>query len=318
MHFSYSPMNAHAANQKSTKPGWTIPIALQLGRVSNLPTVWTNTLAAIVLSGQAISLTHFLALMIAMSLAYVGGMFLNDAFDRNIDALERPERPIPSKRVAAKEVFIAGFSMLLITVILVSAVGFQTSNTLAAFVSSTALCVSIVVYNIWHKGNPISPLLMGLCRLLVYICCAMSLTTEPQQWVLLGALVTLCYLIGLTYTAKQEQFGHVSTLWPLAFLTIPIMLGAYHVSESMFVMASVFVLSFWTLYCLRLILRRQPGDIPRAVVRLIAGISLVDGLLISTYLSLVADAPIHVLPLLLLCYLAFGTTLLLQRYVSGT
>lgn len=311
-------MNAHTAIQESTDPGWTIPIALQLGRVSNLPTVWTNTLAAIVLSGQAISLTHIISLMIAMSLAYVGGMFLNDAFDRNIDAQERPERPIPSKRVAAREVFISGFSMLLITVMIVTAVGIQTSNALAALVGSTALCLSIVAYNIWHKGNPISPLLMGLCRLLVYICCAMSLTTEPQQWVFIGALVTLSYLIGLTYTAKQEQFGQVSTLWPLAFLTIPIMLGIYHINDSTLVLASVFVLSLWILYCLRLILRRQPGDIPRAVVRLIAGISLVDGLLISTYLALVADTPIHVLPLLLLCYLAFGTTLLLQRYVSGT
>ena len=47
-----------------------------------------------------------------MSLAYIGGMFLNDAFDREIDAKERPERPIPSKKVKASEVFAAGFTLL--------------------------------------------------------------------------------------------------------------------------------------------------------------------------------------------------------------
>ncbi|MFT7209943.1 MAG: 4-hydroxybenzoate polyprenyltransferase [Granulosicoccus sp.] len=319
MHFSYSTMTAHAVKQEITDPGWTIPVALQLGRVSNLPTVWTNTLAAIVLSGQAVSLVNFIALIIAMSLAYTGGMFLNDAFDRNIDTLERPERPIPSKRIAAKEVFIAGFAMLLVTVMLVTAVGVQTSNALQAFVSSTGLCLSVVIYNIWHKGNPISPLLMGLCRLLVYICCAMALTTELNQWVLVGAFITMAYLIGLTYTAKQEQFGQVSTLWPLAFLAVPVVFGStYHNTGSVFVLAGVFTLSIWILYCLRLILRRQHGDIPSAVVRLIAGISLVDGLLISIYLTSVEDTFAYVLLLMLLCYLAFGITLLLQRYVSGT
>ena len=84
------------------------------------------------------------------------------------------------------------------------------------------------------------------------------------------------------------------------------------------VVANVCILSVWILYCLKLILRRQPGDIPRAVVRLIAGISLIDGLLISMYLTHVADTSAYVLPLVLLCYLAFGITLLLQRYVSGT
>lgn len=270
------------------------------------------------LSGYAAAWFHVVVLMLAMSFAYVGGMFLNDAFDRKIDALERPERPIPSKQVNAKEVFIAGFSMLAIMILIVTAVGINTGNAISAFVSASALCLSIVVYNCWHKGNPISPLLMGLCRLLVYICCALSLTAEPQQWVLVGAFITLAYLIGLTYTAKQEQFGQVFTLWPLAFLAIPVLLGAFYIKASGLVFISVLLINLWILYCLRLILRRKSGDIPRAVVRLIAGISLVDALLISMCMSGGAFMLGDTLPLLLLCYTAFGITLLLQRYVSGT
>lgn len=311
-------MNANLAAQAIDNSGWRFSVVMQLGRVSNLPTVWTNTLAAIVLSGQSVSLTQVVALLFAMSLAYTGGMFLNDAFDRDIDARERAERPIPSGRVSATQVFIVSFCMLIMCVITVTAIGFQTSNTLQALISSSALCLTIIVYNLWHKGNPISPLLMGLCRLMVYICCAMSLTAEPSQWVFIGALITFAYLIGLTYTAKQEKLGHVSTLWPLAFLTTPIFFGAYYLSVSVWVVIAVLMLSGWILYCLRLILRRQSGDIPRAVVQLIAGISLIDGLLIGFYLTHVATTPVNVLSLMLSCYLAFGLTLLFQRYVSGT
>ena len=42
--------------------------ALKLGRVSNLPTVWTNTLAAAVLAGAAIGDWRLWVLFVAMSL----------------------------------------------------------------------------------------------------------------------------------------------------------------------------------------------------------------------------------------------------------
>ena len=71
-------------------------VALRLGRVSNLPTVWTNTLAGIVLAGGRIErCPHRCPLLVALSLFYIAGMYLNDAFDAGIDARERPERPIP-------------------------------------------------------------------------------------------------------------------------------------------------------------------------------------------------------------------------------
>ena len=74
---------------------------LRLGRVSNLPTVWTNVVAGAVLSGAAPRAATLVALAAALSAFYVGGMYLNDGFDRDIDARERPERPIPSRLVSA-------------------------------------------------------------------------------------------------------------------------------------------------------------------------------------------------------------------------
>ena len=39
-------------------------------------------------------------------------MFLNDAFDRDTDARERPERPIPAGHIAAGTVFGTGYALL--------------------------------------------------------------------------------------------------------------------------------------------------------------------------------------------------------------
>src|SRR5688500_14958634 len=80
-----SPMTAASQSVVSPKT------LLRLGRVSNLPTVWTNVLAATVLAGGAPQSTRTAVVLIAMSLFYVGGMYLNDYFDREIDARERPE-----------------------------------------------------------------------------------------------------------------------------------------------------------------------------------------------------------------------------------
>ena len=54
-------------------------------------------LAAIVLAGGELAPGPVLALFVSLSLFYVGGMYLNDAFDAGVDALERPERPIPDR-----------------------------------------------------------------------------------------------------------------------------------------------------------------------------------------------------------------------------
>src|SRR6478672_11159568 len=103
-------------------------VALRLGRISNLPTVWTNVLAGATLAGGALNARLALA-GLALSLFYVAGMYLNDAFDRRLDAYERPSRPIPSGEVKASVVFTAGFVMLLLGLALLAAIGFAGSGT---------------------------------------------------------------------------------------------------------------------------------------------------------------------------------------------
>ena len=102
--------------------------ALKLGRISNLPTVWTNALAGVVLAGGATGDARVPWVLLALSLCYVAGMFLNDAFDREFDSRHRPERPIPAGEVTAATVFGAGFAMLAIGVALLAWIGYGFSG----------------------------------------------------------------------------------------------------------------------------------------------------------------------------------------------
>ena len=90
---------------------------LELCRISNLPTVWSNALVGVcaVLApglGLASALRLAWPLMIAMSLFYVGGMILNVAVDAPVDARERPSRPIPSGRIPRAQAFMMAVACL--------------------------------------------------------------------------------------------------------------------------------------------------------------------------------------------------------------
>ncbi len=85
---------------------------LRLGRISNLPTVWTNVLAGSIIAGGGQSPNEIAPIMVAMTAFYVGGMYLNDYFDRAIDARDRPGRPIDAGEIRAGSVLSIGFGLL--------------------------------------------------------------------------------------------------------------------------------------------------------------------------------------------------------------
>jgi 4-hydroxybenzoate polyprenyltransferase len=286
-------------------------VALRLGRVSNLPTVWTNTLAGIVLAGGSVADARTAPLLLALSLFYVAGMYLNDAYDAGIDGRERPERPIPSGEVSAETVFALGFGMMALGLALLVWVGYGvTAGTgLGPLMGGLGLGAAIVLYDRRHKDNPLSPVLMGLCRVLVYVTAGLAIAYELPSGLLLGAFLLLCYLIGLTYVAKQETLGEVRNLWPLLFLAAPVVYALATASANVGATLLVLVFVAWVGLALWFLRRRQPGDVPRAVVSLIAGISLLDAVLIAGAGNL---------PVAWLAVAGFALTLVLQRFVPGT
>ncbi|HZF52026.1 MAG TPA: UbiA family prenyltransferase [Polyangiaceae bacterium] len=293
-------------------------VALELGRVSNLPTVFTNVLAGACLAAAADPYGHLpgapaLGLLgLTLSLFYTGGMFLNDAFDRHYDAEHRPDRPIPSRRAKPLEVFAWGYGMLGAGLFLLALAPLWARPHVgwAPFASGAVLAGLIVFYNAHHKKNPLSPLVMGLCRVFVYITSAASVGSPMGGEVLLGAALLLSYLIGLSYVARNEGLREIKRLWPLVFLLVPFVFAAPRALRDP--ASALLYVGFlgWVIRALALLRRRaQKSDIPRAVVSLIAGISLLDGVLVASQgRPLLAGA----------CVLGFFAARFLQRYISGT
>lgn len=177
-------------------------VYLRLGRVSNLPTVWTNVLAGAVLAAVPLRAGRVVVTAVAMSLLYIAGMFLNDAFDRRVDARERPDRPIPAGLIAPIEVFAVGYGLLGAGVGLVAA---------TALWPALALAAAIVAYDAWHKTNPLSPALMALCRVLLYVTAAYTVGGALRPALVLGAIAMFAYLVALTWWAKRGG-AHVGKL----------------------------------------------------------------------------------------------------------
>jgi 4-hydroxybenzoate polyprenyltransferase len=283
---------------------------LRLGRVSNLPTVWSNVLGALALAGGLAFSSHVLVLAVIFSSFYVGGMYLNDAFDREIDAAQRPSRPIPSGQVSARAVFTLGFGALLTATLLLALVARSTGASLyAAAASGAVLSGLIVFYDAYHKQNPLSPIVMGACRVMIYVAAAYSVREHLPSDVIWGALGLWCYLIGLTYAAKQEAFNRLKRIWPLAFLAAPLVYAVFLALGQPLVWPFLGALALWLGRALGFLRPGERRSVPEAVTRLIAGISLFDAVLIAST-GAVAWAVVAVL--------ACGATRLFQRVIPGT
>ncbi len=277
---------------------------LKLGRVSNLPTVWTNVLAGAVLSGGDWRNAKLGVMFVAMSLFYIGGMYLNDYFDRAIDERERPERPIPSGDIAAFAVAAIGF-------VLIGAGAFATAAMgPAAAAMAALLAVSIVAYDWHHKGNPFAPVVMGACRALVYGATATALSSGITIFTAVAAVAVGAFVAGLTYAARQENLDQVGNLWPLLLLISPlgVAVGVFHqgvaalaiyLAQAVCIAASVYLLAK----------RPGVGAVSRAVGLLIAGISLCDAAIMASVGAIVPA---------LVALVGFPLTLVAQKYVAGT
>lgn len=278
---------------------------LRLGRISNLPTVWTNVIAGAMLAGGDAAADKIVPILLAMTCFYVGGMYLNDYFDRAADARDRPGRPIDGGEIRAATVAAVGAGLLAAGIVMMLAFG------AGAAMAGALLAGVIVLYDVWHKGNPLSPILMGCCRALVYIGTAIALAGGASQATMLGALALASHVAGITYAAKQESLDKVGNLWPLALLALPLLIALPVLLGGWVVMAAFLLLAAADTAAVRLLAKRPvAGAVPLAVSRLIAAISLVDALAIALAGGGAA--------LVAICALGYPLTRLFQKSIPGT
>jgi 4-hydroxybenzoate polyprenyltransferase len=163
-----------------------------------LPNVFTAP--ADVAMGLAVSGAPFggpsLALLLASACAYAGGMALNDAWDAPLDAVERPERPIPSGRITRAAAFTLAGGLLLASVAVAAIAG------LRPFWTAVLLALAIAIYDGLAKGSSAGPVSMALCRGLN---CGLGIAAGAVSAASIGAAATLfVYVLIITIVSRFE------------------------------------------------------------------------------------------------------------------
>jgi 4-hydroxybenzoate polyprenyltransferase len=180
----------------------------QLLRLPNVFTAVADVIAGAVLAlGRWPEGNEVLALLrvcLASVCLYSAGMVLNDYFDVEEDARERPFRPIPSGRVKRTTAGVVGFGLLALGFVLGSAWSFSISE-LGPTLMALALSLMIVSYDGFIKRTVLGPVGMGACRFFNVLLGASHFGVADST-VLLTAGVVGSYVMGITLYAKGEAF----------------------------------------------------------------------------------------------------------------
>jgi 4-hydroxybenzoate polyprenyltransferase len=198
---------------------------VELMRLSNLPTVVTNVLVGLCAGYMAAASPHVLPdaappepqvlwqllmtqrgllVVLAVGCFYAMGMVLNDVSDRELDRIERPDRPLPAGRITVRAAVVLAIVLTLLGMMLLALL--PQPHT---FAWGAVLVTAIAVYNVLHQRFVGSIVVMGLCRALVYFVAASISTAvhEPAWWmlVLIFALIPGVYTAALTLMARLEN-----------------------------------------------------------------------------------------------------------------
>lgn len=277
---------------------------LEIARLSNLPTAWSNILAAWILAGGHWEFRPLFWLLLGGSLVYTGGMILNDAADARYDRQHRAERPIPTGRILSWQAW------------LVSLLGLSGGFALMVFGAhaciwlSGALVVAILFYDLFHKPWSGSVLVMGSCRTLLFLAAADAaagtLDVKADWEIEMKAIALGAYIVGVSLMARHESSGQsakkslpvlavVGFGFPLAAGIVSLVV--HHVFWPLLFTSLLLVI---ILRCLRLARTPPPSNIGRAVGLLLASITVLDGLAVSHQSLLAACITAACAPLLVL------------------
>lgn len=284
---------------------------LILGRVSNLPTVWTNVAVGWFVSGGGWT-AEFAWILLGMSLVYIAGMTLNDAFDVSWDRDHAPQRPIPSGKMSQAGVWTTGVLEML------AGGGVLTGLTTVSPILAGGLVVAVLLYNMLHKRWAGSVVIMGLCRALVYLGAGSAVAAHTTAIELPGTLLfvaggVVLYIAGLTLAARQEHLAAPPALRriPGLMLMLPVLfpLILWRTMPGEVIWMATAVVGVLGVGAWLIMMRRALSErVPKGIAFAIAGIAFFDA-------SVVAFADWRAA---VACLAAFVLTLGLQRVIPAT
>ena len=195
------------------KKSMSTPKWLSWLRLARVPGVFTAiadvTVGFLVADGSMERLHVWGALVLATSCLYSAGMILNDFFDRDLDATERPERPLPSGEISPPHAKAVGLALLVLGILVVFSLGSGDASVpwLRAGTFALALAASIVFYDAFAKATLLGPLVMGGCRSL-NVLMGVAVTQDVATWSQYPAWTIAAgiglYVMGITWFARDE------------------------------------------------------------------------------------------------------------------
>ena len=297
---------------------------LATARVANVPSVVSNVwcgMALAMVGGDGAVLDGSILLLVPLAAVclYVSGNFLNDWFDRNWDAVHRPERALPAGRWPPGAYLAAAVLLGIAGVVLALAAGSR-----PAWVA-TVIAVLVVVYTLVHKRSAWSVLPMGLCRACLPLMGALAVLPAADGFRagLPPALALLGYIAGLSLEARNESLAArgegQGSRWPLVLMGAAAPMLALQLFWSLPAgrtwLGVVGLLPFaaWLWLCRK----RFRRPVPRLVSALLAGIPLVDWVFLLPA-GLAAGATPAGVATWLVPPVAWACALLLQRVAPAT
>ncbi|MCG5219354.1 SCO3242 family prenyltransferase [Streptosporangium sp. KLBMP 9127] len=136
---------------------------------------------------------------------YAAGMAANDWADRHLDAVERPERPIPSGRVTPAGALGLAAGLTAAGIAVAGLVGGRRSLAVAV-----PLAATVWAYDLAAKGTRAGPLAMALCRTLDVLLGASPAPAVPSPHATVRALPAALTVGAHTYLLTVLSRGEVS------------------------------------------------------------------------------------------------------------
>ncbi|MBD2700732.1 UbiA-like protein EboC [Spirosoma sp. BT702] len=196
---------------------------LSLTRPANLVTAIADVLAGMAIAGYFLDMNPPPApvgwLCLATVGLYGGGIVFNDVFDAELDAIERPERPIPSGVVHKSTAVALGLFLLAVGI----ACSFLVNQT-AGFLAIGIAIASLVYDRFGKHHNLLGPLNMGLCRGLNLLLGVSILPDQVMPWAWVG-LIPIVYIAAITMISRGEVHGGRSTTLQFAGLLYALVIG---------------------------------------------------------------------------------------------
>ena len=284
-----------------------ITTALKLGRISNLPTVWTNVLVGCALVNPQFSNWTAVLTALAISLFYIAGMLLNDVFDFQWDRQNQVPRPLVLGDADRREVIIFSLACIFagIALLLSAAPGRQVPVVLVSVLTLLGL---MILYNWKHKQWRHSSWIMGGCRCMVYVI-AGAMVGGGNQQLLLAGISLAAYIAGTTYLARAEHNNRLQYYWPMLFLFLPLLYAIYLGKSFVWTYFMVAMGLIWLLMAIWQLIPRPQRRVSRSIAALLAGICLIDACILLA---------LQQYGFSLSALFAFILCLTMQKYIAAT